>query len=83
MQNSGNTQKPDMAEVRRMRHLAARRGEQVPGMPRNNPWLVAFLAIFVFLPLMFIAGAYLTGILTGDFRWWNFLIGLPVKLFTH
>jgi hypothetical protein len=52
-------------------------------MPRNNPWLVAFLAIFVFLPLMFIAGAYLTGILTGDFRWWNFLIGLPVKLFTH
>ena len=57
-----------------MRHQLERRGEHVPGMPRNNPWLVAFLGIFVFFPLMIFGGTYLSGALTGNWAAWNFLM---------
>lgn len=81
MDNPDNSQKPDMAEVRRLRYEAARRGEHVPGMPRNNPWLVAFLGIFVFFPLIVFGGTYLAGILTGNWSGWNFLMWALSKLF--
>lgn len=77
-----NTQKPDMREVRKQRWQASRRGEQMPGMPRNNPWLVAFLGIFVFFPLMIFGGAYLGGVITGNWQTWNFLMLLVSKLFS-
>lgn len=80
MQNSGNSQKTNMADVRRVRHQLERRGGHVPGMPRNSPWLVAFLGIFVFFPLIVFGGAYLGGVLTGNWAAWNFLMLAISKL---
>ena len=65
-----------------MRHQLERRGEHVPGMPRNNPWLVAFLGVFVFFPLIIFGGAYLSGILTGNWGTWNLLLYAIGKIFT-
>jgi hypothetical protein len=66
----------NMAQIRKARRLAARRGEHYPGMPRNNPLLVIFLGVFVFLPLMFLGGLWLAGLLTGNWQAWNWLMGL-------
>jgi cell division protein FtsX len=68
MDDSQQPKRMNLAERRRARRMNARR--------HSNPFLVIVMAVFVFLPLMFLGGLWLTGLLTGNWQVWNWLMGL-------
>jgi hypothetical protein len=68
MDSNQQPKRMNLAERRKVRRMNMRQ--------HSNPFLVIFLAVFVFLPLMFFGGLWLAGALTGNWQAWNWLMGL-------